>query len=645
MRVNLRKRVFVNFVLVIALSGIIGALLGASLISRTTEREAQERVEGALRSAWDVLRSKVYELQQLADALAPGRRVAEIYVAGDVGADRVALERVRRQFQLDILTLTDESGHVIVRTLEPYNAGDDLSNDPFVAEALRGESASGLAVLSVERLQAEGRELEDRAFIQFELTPRAKMRPKDYESAGMVLMAAAPVTDEKGNVRGVLYAGMLLNRNHALVDHIRSTVFEDEMYGGKQLGTVTVFQWDVRVATNVVKPNGDRAVGTRVSAEVYDRVLENGKSWKDRAFVVDDWYITAYDPIRDIEGKVIGMLYVGVLAKKYDDMKWAMWKIYGGLALAATAVVLVLGVVFAHRLTGSLARLAQGARTLAEGKLSFKVAEPRADDEIRDLTRAFNAMAASLHDREVKLKQVNTELERLNSNYLDMLGFVSHELKNKLGVIYTAAHALDEGMVGQLADAQAKLVGSIRRSIESAVGMTRNYLDLARIEKGELRIQRQAIDLVSDVVAPVVEELERDITQRRVGIENLMGDALPLVGDPSLLRIVYENLIGNALKYGREGGVIRLKASEENGTYTLEVWNDGSGISHEDIGMLFGKFVRLEDGRRPARRGTGLGLFITKSIIMEHGGDIRAESDGESWVSFIFTLPRDEKRS
>jgi len=641
MRIDLRKRVFINFVLVIALFGVVGALLGASLISRTAEREAQGRVQGDLRSAWEVLDSKAGELQRLVDVLAPGRRVEEAYASGGRETSQVSLEQVRQQFQIDFFSVTDSRGRVTVRSREPYAVGDDVSNDPFVSKALQGESARGLTVLSAERLKAEGSGLAERAFIRFEQTPRAKKRAKDAESAGMVLMAASPVIDQNGDLRGVLYAGLLLNRDDALVDHVRSTVFEDELYGGKQLGTVTVFQWDVRVATNVIRPNGNRAIGTRVSEEVYDRVLGSGESWHDRAFVVDDWYITAYDPIRDVEGKIVGMLYVGVLAKKYDDMTRRMWQIYGGLALAAAAVVLVLGLVFAHRLTGSLARLAQGAGRIAEGNLTYKVAEPASDDEVRDLTRAFNAMATSLHDREEKLKLANAELEQLNSNYLDMLGFVSHELKNKLGVVFTAARALDAGMVGELAEAQAKLVGSIKRSIVTAVGMTRNYLDLARIEKGELRVEKQETDLVRDVVAPVLDELEQAIADRGVGVESGLGDSLAVTGDPALLRIVYGNLIGNALNYGRQGGKIRLGVGEEGGYYRLEVWNEGDGISREDIETLFGKFVRLRDGRRQMNRGTGLGLFITKSIVEEHGGRICVESDGKSWVSFIFTLPRD----
>ncbi len=309
-----------------------------------------------------------------------------------------------------------------------------------MSAALKGKATSGFALLSAQRLRAEGGDLEERAFVAFEPTPMAKPRAKAFETSGMAIMAAAPARDERGNIIGALYAGVLVNRNHSLVDRIRSSVFEERLYKGKPLGTVTIFQWDVRIATNVTLPNGNRAIGTRVSSNVYDKVLENQVSWYDRAFVVDDWYISAYDPIHDVEGRPIGILYVGVLARKYDDIQANLWKLYAALSVATAALVLGVGVLFARRLSGSITRLAQAAARIATGDYTLRVPEPSSRDEVLELTRAFNAMAESLRDREERLRQVNVQLEstneslqRLNSNYLDMLGFISHELKNTLG--------------------------------------------------------------------------------------------------------------------------------------------------------------------------------------------------------------------
>ncbi|MEW6615564.1 MAG: cache domain-containing protein [Thermodesulfobacteriota bacterium] len=645
MRIKLSKRVFLNFVLIIALFGILGALVGAMLINRTTLNEAQLRVNLDLRSAWNVIQGELDKLNLFVGVLGTGRRVESAYYAPDSPIHRASLEAVRRQCEFDFLSLTDARGQVIVRTVEPYNKGDYLTNDPFVSSALKGKSVSGFAILSPGRLRVEGGDLEERAFIVFEPTPKAKFRPKTSESAGMALVAAAPIYDENGNILGALHAGILLNRNHALVDKIRSIVFEDEIYDGRYLGTVTIFQWDTRIATNVKFANGNRATGTRVSADVYDKVLENNLNWYDRAFVVNDWYISAYNPIHDIEGRVIGILYVGVLAKKYNDIKLALWKFYGGLSFGAAVFVLAVGLIFARRLTGSLRRLADAAGGIATGDLNLRVEEPLIDDEIRDLTRTFNAMASSLHDREEKLKAANIELEdtnaslqQLNANYLDMLGFVSHELKNTLGVIYTSARALDAGLIGPLSEKQGALIHGISRNIDSAVRMTRNYLNLAQIERGELKVEAKIIDLISDVVNPVLGELEQTVAEQSVIVENELPETLPIMGDPNLLLIVYKNLLTNALKYGCHNGKIRLGFKREEKNFRFEVWNEGEGLSSDKISQLFQKFVRLQD--KPERsRSTGLGLFITKDIVTKHGGVIWAESEVGKWINFIFTLP------
>ena len=646
MRIPVYKRIFLNFVLVIALFGIMGAILSASLISRNTLTEAQRRVRLDLRSAWSIIQGEIDSLRLFVVVLAGGSRVANAYREPESPACRATMEAVRRKCGFDFLSLTNSEGRVIVRTLEPYHTGDYLSNDPLVSQALQGKTVSGFVILGPQRLHAEGGDLEERAFIVFEPTAKAKPRAKASESSGMALMTATPVRDEKGNISGVLYAGILLNRNHSLADRIRSIIFEDKIYDGRDLGTVTIFQWDARIATNVMTASGNRAIGTRVSGDVYDKVLENNLNWYDRAFVVNDWYLSAYDPIHDSRGKVIGILYVGVLAKKYDDIKRSLWNLYGAVSIGVVIIVLVLGLIFSRRLTGSLSRLADAAGRISNGDLELKVPEPSADDEILDLTRSFNAMAESLRDREERLKLANTELEstnvslqQINGNYLDMLGFVSHELKNTLGVIYTSARALDTGIVGVLTKSQGALVGNISKSIDRAVRMTRNYLDLARIEKGELIVQAKEIDIAGDVVNPVIDELGQAMADNGMTIENQLPESLLYTGDPDLLQIVYKNLLHNALKYGRENGKIKIGFKQEETRYQFEVWNEGRGLSPDEIALLFQRFVRLGDDVK-GYRSTGLGLFITKEIIEKHGGTIRAESQPGDWINFIFTLPR-----
>lgn len=645
MRIKLYKRIFLNFVLVIALFGALAAAVGAFLINRSMVNEAQRRVGLDLRAAWSIIQSELDGLELFLTALSGGKRVQEAYHTPEAGELRALLEVARHRSRFDFLGLTDNQGRVIMRTSTPYQTGDYLTQDDLIRRALKGETVSGFVILEASRLQIEGERLDERAFTVFEPTAKAKLRARTAESAGMALVAATPVEDDTGTRKGVLYAGILLNRNHKLVDKIQSIVFEDQLYKNNQVGTVTIFQWDCRVATTVTLAGGNRAVGTRVSEMVYDKVLENNRHYYDRAFVVNDWYLSAYDPIHNLDGQVIGILYVGVLAKQYDDLKRNLWTLYGFMSLGAAIIVLALGFVFSRRLTGAISRLADAADEIAQGRLEMQVPEPATNDEVRDLTRTFNFMASRLKEREQRLQSANEALElanqslqTVNGNYLDMLGFVSHELKNTLGVIYTSAKALTLEAIGQLSTPQTALVQNITRSIEKAVGMTRKYLDLGRIEKGELKVISKPMDMIADVVAPVLESFREAVAENAITVENALPTCIALEGDRDLLQVAYKNLIDNALKYGRQGGTIRLTFMQTAQGLRFEVWNEGEPLSQEQLSQLFDKFVRLRR-RQGLAQGTGLGLFITREIVRKHGGSIHAECDGDNWIKFIFTLP------
>jgi two-component system NtrC family sensor kinase len=645
MRMELYKRVFLNFALVICLSGILGGLLGAVMINRTTVNEAQRRVSLNLRSGWNVIENELDRLRLAATVLGGDPQVLSAFSPPEPESTTASLESVRRKCGFDFLSLTDNQGRVLIRTRQPYVRGDYLSNDPFVARALKGQSIAGFAVLDADRLRNEGHDLEERAFMVFEPTPKAKIRAKNSESAGMVIMASAPVADVNGRPLGVIYAGVLLNRNHSLVDKIRSIIFEDQTYNGVQLGNVTIFQWDARIATNVMLTNGHRAIGTRVSQTVYDNGLENALPWYDRAFVVSDWYVTAYDPIRDVENRVIGILYVGILAKTYDDIKYSLWEAHAALSTGVALAVFAVSLIFARRLTGSLTRLADSAGKIAQGDLNLKVPEPPGNDEVRDLTRAFNMMTASLKDREDRLntanaalEQTNCSLQRLNANYLDMLGFVSHELKNTLGVIYTSARALEIQVGGALSVQQTDLVRNISRSVHAAVDMARKYLDLSRIESAELHVNRQSMDLIQDVIHPIIQEMAPTLSRKEMALHTEFPQALPIFADSSLLMTVFRNLFDNAVKYGAEKGEIRIQVSHDNSGVSGEVWNRGNGLPVDQLERIFEKFVRF-DPCGDASRGSGLGLYITREIIAKHGGRIWAESEPGVWMRFCFRLP------
>jgi len=256
------------------------------------------------------------------------------------------------------------------------------------------------------------------------------------------------------------------------------------------------------------------------------------------------------------------------------------------------------------------------------------------------MDRQTSEMAARIED----LQKAVEGLQAQNRSYMDMLGFVAHELKNPLTSAVMSLYTVKDGYLGPITPAQEKSLESVAISLEYFQDMIRNYLDLSRLEKGELQVTKTYFPLQTRVVQPVLGDLERALARRGMAVVNCIPEGKVVHADANLLRVVYENLVGNAVKYGLDGGAILLEAQEEGDSVILTVQNDSSGIPPEQVSRLFGKFSRLDSAEHAGKRGTGLGLYICKEIVEKHGGTIWVESEMGAWVRFRFTLPLPAER-
>ena len=235
------------------------------------------------------------------------------------------------------------------------------------------------------------------------------------------------------------------------------------------------------------------------------------------------------------------------------------------------------------------------------------------------------------------------QLTAANRNYMEMLGFVSHELKNPVASMVTDARVLADGYLGPLDDKQkAKLERLIVKG-EYLLDLVREYLDLARVEGGELQVSMQCdVPFVEKVVEPALELVRAQIEAAGMLLSTELPEQAPLQADcdPSLLTIVLVNLLGNAVRYGRPGGGVRLTVSRSAHRLRVAVWNEGPGFSRAERGRLFRKFSRLHTPTSDQRRGTGLGLYNSWRIVQLHHGHIRAAANPGAWAEFTFELPQ-----
>jgi signal transduction histidine kinase len=184
------------------------------------------------------------------------------------------------------------------------------------------------------------------------------------------------------------------------------------------------------------------------------------------------------------------------------------------------------------------------------------------------------------------------------------------------------------------------------RNVNGLINMIQKYLQLGRIESGRMEVNKTRIPVFGEALAPILEDEKQQLAARKMEVILENEEAfrkVEAVADPVLLRVVFSNLIGNAIKYGREGAKIWCGFREEPADFLFYVKNEGQGIPADKLARVFEKFARLDGELERKQRGTGLGLFNAKEIVEKHGGKIWAESAEGKWANFLFTIPKDEK--
>jgi len=637
LRNTLQRKIIFSFLIVVIVGGSVALTLGIVLYGKTVLERAQQQVRMDINSAWMVYNERVDSLTFLAALTAKRETLVAALKQRNNVALQSLLEKVRLDNNLDFFSLTDARGIVVARARNPYRVGDDQSNDPLIARALDGEPIAGTQILPQETLTREGEGLAEQAFMLFVKTPRAAQRPRDRETSGMVIKTATPVMDANSEVVGVLYGGVLLNRNYEIVDRVKNIVYKNETYKGKETGTATIFQWDLRVSTNVQDSKGLRAIGTRVSGDVYKKVLENGEPFIGRAYVVNAVYITAYEPILYVVGEIIGILYVGILEQPFLDIRNQVIFLFCTIAIVGVVVALIIGYFLARSISKPVEKLAYATYEVSQGNVpdTLNIAS---DDEIGQLAQSFIYMSDHL-------KKTMQDLKELNTKYLGLLGFTTHELKQPLGVLKGYLIMLQDETLGKLSTPlQKEALLEMRSNVNTLSDMIQKYLQLTKIEAGKLVVEKRPIGLFEEAIEPV---LEGETSQCAIkGMKVVVEERdrlqqLTITADPILMRIVFSNLITNAIKYGKAGGVIHRGMREESDRYRFHVKNEGPGIPQDKLKTVFEKFVRIDYKELGKQLGTGLGLYNTKEIIEKHGGTIWAESEEGRWADFIFEIPKE----
>jgi len=623
-----------SFTLVAVLTIGIGTWVITRTITDYLAGAMDERIEQDLITAEIIYRYQQDELAQAANQIALSKTVRESFLPAASGAQK-AVQDLEHKIEIALLdgilkgnrvaVILDDQGTLVAGVLQSTRgelfflpAGSSWS-DFEVFEYLheKGTILSSTEVIPEGILANVG--LAEQARIDILDTPKATADLFDTREgrAGLAIVGAAPILVED-QTAGVVIIFHLLNNDFTLVDAIKESA---------RIDTATIFFGDLRVSTNVMTEAGDRAVGTRLSEGVSQVVLNEGREYIGTAFVVNEDYITRYEPIHNLDGEVVGILYVGARQAPFLDFLSVFRRRISLVAAITIVMTFILATPVSRKITQPLQDLrvlSQTSQQVALGNIQAR-APTTAGGEVGLLARSFNEMLDRLQDARNQLVQSEkmASLGQLSAG-------VAHELNNPLGTVLLFSQAL---LREQNQDPRtAADLKTIIRETERCRKIVASLLDFARqnqLDAAELNLNQLIHKLVE------VEKI-RD-RYSKILIDPQLDLDLPWIqGDLVQLQAVISNLMSNAADAMPEGGKLTLRTYRiSDDLVGLEIEDNGEGISPENQTRLFTPFFTT----KPPGKGTGLGLSIVYGIIKMHRGQIKVCSQPGSGTTFFIQLP------
>ena len=560
------------------------------------------------------------------------------------------LAEVRRSQKLDFLHFFD-----VHRSIAEAPAW------PVIKAALAGQAGTETELFSAAQLAAIDRELASRALTPLLATANAKADSRQVEDRGLVIHSAAPVRDAAGRLLGVLAGGVLLNKNLAFIDRLNEIVYPEGALPFGSAGTATLFLGDVRVATNVRLFEGGRAIGTRVSAAVHQAVLSEGRTWLDRAFVVKDWYVSAYEPLLDERGRRIGMLYVGFLDGPFTVARRQAFAVVVGLFALAMGVAGVFAALWARRVFTPIERMHATMHAIEQGNAEARVGAVVSQDELAVVAEHFDrlldrlqaqagalkrwgqSLDAKVAERTAELEQAVADLKAAQSQLVmneklaaigQLTAGVAHEINNPVAVILGNLDVLRD-ILGPAAEPVAPEIRLIHEQVHRIRLIVAKLLQFARPQDyvGYLEPVAPA-PLVKDSLVLVGHLLKKG----NITIKQYFESTRHVLCNRNELQQVLINLLVNAIQAMPEGGVLTLAVEDWDEAdmpvgLRLVVTDSGAGIGPEDRARLFQPFFTAKKAD-----GTGLGLWVSQSLVERYGGRITVDSPPKGGTQFAVWL-------
>ena len=348
--------------------------------------------------------------------------------------------------------------------------------------------------------------------------------------------------------------------------------------------------------------------------------IENGTL----AGVLSQAHIICAAPIMDLTGERIGAIFACSPTTEEDALVSVLNKSIFLSNLWIMLAVIIAVYFITERFLTPIREMTRAAKSFAAGHFETRVTVT-GHDEIADFALTFNQMADSL-----------AQSEKLRSTFL---ANVSHDLRTPMTTIAGFIDGILSGAIPP--EKHDYYLGVVSDEIHRLSRLVSQLLDISRMETGVQKFTPTDFD-VCEIARLILISFESKIDAKRLEVElDCEEDVMNIHADRDATHQIIYNLVENAVKFSREGGVLRIAIrTAKRGQYEIEVYNEGQGISKEDLPYVFDRFYKTDKSRGLDKVGVGLGLYIVKTMLNATGESIRAESEEGKYCSFIFTAKR-----
>ena len=293
--------------------------------------------------------------------------------------------------------------------------------------------------------------------------------------------------------------------------------------------------------------------------------------------------------------------------------------ITGSLWMILAALVAIYFIT--ERILHPLRSMTKATKRYARGDFAARV-EVWGDDEIAELGTAFNQMAEALDN-----------LEKMRASFLQS---VSHDLRTPMTVIAGFIDNINSGVIPP--DMHRHYLEIVSNEVKRLSRMVNTLLDVSRLESGDKKYNFTDFD-IAEMARLILISFEKPIDEKHIEVEFIAEDSIFVHADEDAIHRVIYNLCHNAIKFSSEGGLLKIELSRtKDEKVAISVYNEGQGISAEDLPYVFDRFYKSDKSRGLDKTGVGLGLYISKTMIDAHGEQLRVRSEEGKNCEFCFEL-------